>query len=82
MRATPHQEVIHDVLRCLDIYRRAISPQVPGWYVGADEDMHELDEAGWEFNRWRMLHPKGGFSFFTHEPDHVTGDPAEPSNQR
>jgi hypothetical protein len=69
----PHQEVIQGVLRSLDVYRQAISPQRLGWYVGPDEDWHELDEASWENIRSTLLRHRGGFCFLSQEPDHVTG---------
>jgi len=69
----PHQDVIQGVLRSLDVYRQAISPQRLGWYVGQDEDLHELDQAIWENIRATLLRGQGGFCSLTHEPDHVTG---------
>ena len=69
----PHQDVIRGVLNALDVYRQAISPQRLGWYVGQDEQLHELDVASWDDIQATLLRDQGGFCFLTHEPDHVTG---------
>jgi hypothetical protein len=68
----PHREVIHDVLRSLDVYLQAISPQGLGWYVGPDEYWHELDAASWELNRSTLLHSGGGSCLLAQEPGAVT----------
>lgn len=28
-----HQEIVQEVMRCLEVYLRAIGPQVLGWYA-------------------------------------------------
>jgi hypothetical protein len=68
-----HRDVIHDVMRSLDVYRQAVGPQGLGWYLAPDEDWYELDEAGWEFNRKKLLHPRGGYCLLSQSPDAVTG---------
>ncbi len=55
----PHQEVLPAVMNALETYRQAISPHTLAWYPDAEGDWQELDEAGWEFNRQKMLHPRG-----------------------
>jgi hypothetical protein len=67
----PHQDVIHDVLRSLGVYRQAISPERLGWYVGPDEYWHELDEASWEGIRSALLRYRGGSCVLAQEPSAV-----------
>lgn len=51
-----HQEVVHEVMRSLDAYRRAIEPQVLGWYVDPySGDWEELDDKGWAYLRRELL---------------------------
>jgi hypothetical protein len=69
----PHQEVIRGVLRSLDVYRQAISPQRLGWYVGLDGDWYELDEPSWGSIQSTLLDGRGGRCLLSQEPDHVTG---------
>lgn len=55
----PHQDIVQGVMRALEVYRHSVGPQALKYYVDDDGDWQELDEAGWEFSRWRMLHPRG-----------------------
>jgi hypothetical protein len=55
----PHQEEVPAVMRALEIYRRAIEPHALTWYPDREGDWQELDAAGWEFNRRKLLHPRG-----------------------
>ncbi len=68
----PHQDVIRDVLRSLDIYRQAIGPEGLGWYVGPDGYWHELDEASWEDIRSTLIRYRGGSCLLAQGPDAVT----------
>lgn len=43
-----HQEVVQNMMRCLDVYRRAVGPDKLGWYVDPSSgDWDELDDKGW-----------------------------------
>jgi hypothetical protein len=55
----PHQDIVQGVICALEVYCHAVGLQALRYYVDDDGDWQELDEAGWEFNRWRMLHPRG-----------------------
>src|SRR3712207_9261956 len=51
-----HQEVVHQVLNALDVYRRAVGPQALTSYAHPyEEDWYELDEEGWAYIRREML---------------------------
>ncbi|MFY0570388.1 type VI immunity family protein [Archangium lansingense] len=51
-----HREIIQQVMRCLEVYLRAIGPQVLGWYVDPySGDWEELDDKGWAFLRREMF---------------------------
>jgi hypothetical protein len=51
-----HQEVVHPVMRALDVYRRAVGPRALGWYAEPySEDWNELDDKGWASIQRHML---------------------------
>jgi hypothetical protein len=50
-----HGEVAPAVWNALQAYRRAILPQVLGWYGSDDGDTLPLDDKGWEHIRWRII---------------------------
>lgn len=55
----PHRDVAPAVMRALEAYRQAIGPCSLTCYPDMTGDWQELDEVGWEFNRQKMLHPRG-----------------------
>jgi hypothetical protein len=68
-----HQDVVHAALRALDIYCQAVGPRALAWYPDIEGDWRELDEAGWEFNRGKMLHPHGTSIQLQASPNSVAG---------
>jgi hypothetical protein len=51
-----HQEVVREVMRALEVYRRAVGPQALGWYDDPDREISDkLDDKGWAFIRQEML---------------------------
>ncbi|AKJ01492.1 uncharacterized protein DUF3396 [Archangium gephyra] len=51
-----HQEVVHQVLNALDVYRRAVGPQALTSYPHPyNETWYELDDEGWAYIRQHML---------------------------
>jgi hypothetical protein len=62
-----HQEVVHPVMRALDVYRRAVGPRALGWYAEPySEDWNELDDKG-----WASIQRHAGLAF--HFPETVLG---------
>ncbi len=68
-----HREVNYAVMRALDIYLRALGPQILGWYPDLNGDWQELDEKGWEYNRKKLLHPLRAYVSLAEQPNAVTG---------
>jgi TseV toxin immunity protein TsiV len=55
-----HEEVVQQVLRALDVYRRSVKPQALGWYANPEnEDWDELDAKGWAHVQRYMLEVPG-----------------------
>ncbi|RKH14977.1 DUF3396 domain-containing protein [Corallococcus sp. CA053C] len=54
-----HPELMQAVMHCLDVYQRAVEPQVLGMYVDEEGEWRDLDDKGWEFIRKELLHPGG-----------------------
>jgi hypothetical protein len=51
-----HQEVVHQVLNALDVYRRAVGPQALTSYPHPyNETWYDLDDKGWAYIRQHML---------------------------
>jgi hypothetical protein len=69
----PHQEVVPSLIDALEAYRRAIGPDTLTWYPDRAGDWQTLDEAGWELNRQKMLHPRGANVCLRDTP-HLTAD--------
>lgn len=69
----PHKEVVQEVMRSLEIYRHAVGAEKLAWYPDREGDWQELDDEGWEFNRWKMLHPQGATILLDETPNSVTG---------
>lgn len=68
-----HQDVVQDVLRSLEVYRRAIGPHALAWYPDSNGDWQELDAGGWEKIREEMSHPRGAYVSLHGSPSSVTG---------
>lgn len=51
----PHSEVSHDVLRALDVFQAAIAPKTLSHYADYEGEWQELDAAGWQFARTKLL---------------------------
>lgn len=68
-----HPEVAPAVLRALEVYRRAVGPQTLAWYPDHEGEWQQLDEAGWEVHRRKMLHPRGARISLHGRPDDVDG---------
>ncbi|MFP2924103.1 DUF3396 domain-containing protein [Pyxidicoccus sp. 3LG] len=51
----PHSEVAREVLRCLELFRAAIAPKTLSHYADYEGEWRDLDDAGWEFNRKKLL---------------------------
>ena len=70
----PHQEIVQEVMRCLEVYLRAIGPQVLGWYVDPySGDWEELDDKGWAFLRREMLDEPIAQVWLSESPSETTG---------
>jgi hypothetical protein len=72
MRRT-HQDIAQAVLHALEVYRRAVGPQVLGGYVDDEGDWQELDEAGQTLIQHKMLHHVGGRVILAETPEAITG---------
>jgi hypothetical protein len=68
-----HQEVAPAVMRALDVYCRSVGPRALGWYVDAEGDWQELDDAGWALARQKLLRPQGARLELAGAPDEKTG---------
>ncbi len=69
-----HQELVPQVMRCLEVYLRAIGSQVLGWYVDPyTGDWEELDDKGWGFLRRDMLEEPATYFWLAESPSETTG---------
>lgn len=69
-----HQEVVHEVMSSLDAYRRAIEPQVLGWYADPySGDWEELDDKGWAYLQREMLEQPATQLWLRESPGETTG---------
>jgi hypothetical protein len=68
----PHLEVASAVMKALEAYRGAVGPHALGWYPDSEGDWRELDGAGWEFHRRKMLHPRGANVWLRSTPQLTT----------
>ncbi|WP_052518117.1 DUF3396 domain-containing protein [Archangium violaceum] len=50
-----HKEIAQAVMRSLETYSHAVGQQAPGWYVDPEGDWQELDGAGWDHLRLKLL---------------------------
>ena len=69
----PHLEVVQPVLRALELYRQAVGPKALAWSPDPEGDLKELDDAGWELQRRKMLHPRGARLALQGSPNGVNG---------
>jgi hypothetical protein len=69
-----HQEVVHQVMRSLDVYRRAVKPHALGWYANPDsEDWDELDDKGWAHIQHHMREEPAAQLWLSESPSDTTG---------
>jgi Protein of unknown function (DUF3396) len=69
-----HQEVVRDVMRALEGYRRATGPQALCWYADPySGDWDELDDKGWAYIQRQMLEEPATSIWLRELPDATTG---------
>jgi hypothetical protein len=69
-----HQEVVHQVMHSLDVYRRAVGPQALGWYAHPyNETWDELDDKGWAYIRRKMLEQPADYSWLCESDSETLG---------
>ncbi|HYO69435.1 MAG TPA: type VI immunity family protein [Archangium sp.] len=69
-----HQEILRDVMRALQVYRRAVGPQSLGWYADPySGDWDELDDKGWGYIQREMLEQPATSIWLRERPNATTG---------
>jgi hypothetical protein len=69
-----HQEVVHQVMRALEVYRRAVGPQALLWYCDQfTTDWEELDEKGWAHIRRQLLEDCAAHHWLSASPSETMG---------
>jgi TseV toxin immunity protein TsiV len=69
-----HQEIVRDVMRALQVYRRAVGPQSLGWYADPySGDWDELDDKGWGYIQREMLEQPATSIWLRERPNATTG---------
>jgi hypothetical protein len=68
-----HLEVAPSILRSLDVYRQAVGSQALAWYPDSEGEWQQLDDARWELQLRKMLHPRGARLALHGSPDGVDG---------
>jgi hypothetical protein len=69
-----HQEVVHQVMRSLDVYRRAVGPRALGWYAHPyNEDWYELDEKGWAYIQQHILEESAAYPWLRESDSETLG---------
>ncbi len=68
-----HQEVVHAVMRALDVYLQAVGPGKLGWYADSEADWRELDTQTRETLRREFLHPRGAHVSLAGTPGDLSG---------
>ncbi|WP_309891126.1 DUF3396 domain-containing protein [Archangium sp.] len=69
-----HQEVVHQVMRALEVYRRAVGPQALLWYCDQyTTDWEELDDRGWAHIRRQLLEDLAAHHWLRESPSETTG---------
>jgi len=69
-----HQEVVHQVMRALEVYRRVVGPQALLWYCDQyTTDWEELDDRGWAHIRRQLLEDLAAHHWLRESPSETTG---------
>ncbi|HYO54938.1 DUF3396 domain-containing protein [Archangium sp.] len=69
-----HQEVVHAVMRAMEVYRRAVGPQALGWYADPySGDWDELDDKGWAYIQRHMLEEPAAYLWLSESPSETLG---------
>jgi hypothetical protein len=69
-----HQEVVQQVMRSLEVYRRVVGPQALRWYCDQfTTDWEELDDKGWAHIRREMLEDPAAHHWLSESPSDTTG---------
>ncbi|WP_235216599.1 type VI immunity family protein [Archangium violaceum] len=69
-----HQEILREVMRALQVYRRAVGPQSLGWYADPySGDWDELDDKGWAYIQREMLEEPATSIWLRELPNATTG---------
>jgi hypothetical protein len=69
-----HQDVVRQVLRSLEVYRRAAGPQSLEWYADPyTGDWDELDDKGWAYIHKEMLEQPAAYPWLSESPSDTTG---------
>jgi hypothetical protein len=69
-----HQEVVHQVMRALEVYRRVVGPQALLWYCDQfTTDWEELDDKGWAVLRRQLLEDCAAHHWLSESPSETTG---------
>lgn len=69
-----HRGVVPEVMRALQVYRRAVGPQTLGWYADPySGDWDELDDKGWAYIRRLMLEEPATSIWLRELPNATTG---------
>ncbi|WNG56184.1 DUF3396 domain-containing protein [Archangium gephyra] len=51
----PHANMVQEVMRSLDTYLRVVGSQTLQWYLDHEGEWQDLNEAGWELTRRKLL---------------------------
>ncbi|WP_395808542.1 type VI immunity family protein [Archangium minus] len=69
-----HQELVHAVMRDLEVYRRAVGALTLGWYANPySGDWDELDDKGWAYLQREMLEEPATHLWLRESPSATTG---------
>jgi hypothetical protein len=69
-----HQEVVHEVMRALEIYRRSVKPTRLGWYADPyTGDWDEFDDKGQSYIQKELLKEPATHVWICELPDTTTG---------
>jgi hypothetical protein len=69
-----HQEVVHQVMQALEVYRRAVGPQALLWYCDQfSGEWEELDDKGWTILRRQLLEDCAAHHWLREFPGETTG---------
>jgi TseV toxin immunity protein TsiV len=70
----PHVDMVQEVMQCLDTYLRVMGTQTLQWYLDHEGEWQDLDEAGWELTRRKLLErPRLGVELQGWTGDHRYG---------